>query len=136
MCPAGSSVPFCSHTCNSIFESRTDISSYICYSRCLFRPFHLGRLDDMSNESAPQHVLLQVGRLPRDRGAGPVRTRRYPLHSRLRMQFCDWRGAKGCRSDRSRQAFSNEYLISKSGVDTALQFPFQGIGGTSATFRL
>ena len=27
------------------------------------------------------------------------------------MEFCDQRGARGCKSDRSRQELSNEYLV-------------------------
>ena len=28
------------------------------------------------------------------------------------LTFCDWRGAKGCKSDISRQELSNEYSLS------------------------
>ena len=33
------------------------------------------------------------------------------------LTFRDWRGAQGCKSDRSREKFSNEYLFTKTGVD-------------------
>ena len=35
------------------------------------------------------------------------------------MNFLGWSGAKGCKSDRSRQELSNEYFVAKLGVDTA-----------------
>ena len=35
------------------------------------------------------------------------------------LNFCDRRGGKGCKSDRSRHELSNEYLFAKIGVDVA-----------------
>ena len=33
------------------------------------------------------------------------------------MNFLGWSGAKGCKSDRSRQELSNEYLVAKFAFD-------------------
>ena len=41
------------------------------------------------------------------------------------MKFCDRKGSKGCKSDRSRQELSNEYLFAKIGVDTAENKPLK-----------
>ena len=41
----------------------------------------------------------------------------------LLLKFCDWNGAKGCESDRSRQALLNEYLVAKIGFDTSENEP-------------
>ena len=37
----------------------------------------------------------------------------------------DSKGAKGCKSDRSRQELSNEYFFAKIGVDTAENEPLK-----------
>ena len=41
------------------------------------------------------------------------------------LKFWDRRGAKGCKSDRSRQEFSNGYLLAKISVDTAENEPLK-----------
>ena len=41
------------------------------------------------------------------------------------LNFCDRRGGKGCKSDRSRHELSNEYLFAKIGVDTAENEPLK-----------
>ena len=40
-------------------------------------------------------------------------------------EICDWKGAKGCKSDRSRQEFSNESLVAQIGVGTAENEPLK-----------
>ena len=41
------------------------------------------------------------------------------------LKICDRRGTKRCKSDRSRQELSNEYLVAKIGVDTAENEPLK-----------
>ena len=41
------------------------------------------------------------------------------LEALFMIFLLDSKGAKGCKSDRSRQELSNEYLLAKIGVDTA-----------------
>ena len=41
------------------------------------------------------------------------------LIDELLLEVCEWRGAKGCKSNRSRRELSNENLIVKSGFYTA-----------------
>ena len=41
------------------------------------------------------------------------------------LKFCEWSGAKEYQSDRSRQELSNEYLVAKSGFDTAENEPLK-----------
>ena len=51
------------------------------------------------------------------------------LPAALFMVFLlDSKGAKGCKSVRSRQELSNEYLLAKIGVDTAENEPLQVMG--------
>lgn len=38
---------------------------------------------------------------------------------KVSFNFLDSKGARECKSDRSRQEFSNEYLVTKFGCDTA-----------------
>ena len=55
---------------------------------------------------------------------------KFTIHSRkdvddFWLNFLDLSGAKACKSCRSRQELSNEYLLAKIGVDTAENEPFK-----------